>query len=145
MIRLYLFSMECHVYWLLKSSSFELFANGKYAFLSQKVDGRVIYTDYWKGIVLKLLVMGNTVFFDQNNWWKGDIYLVFLSFRWCVRTWEIWFFVQWRLNFSQLCEHKFSNIFTVHYILHALAAFNLKQLHAIFWFATISLQLWWIT
>ena len=52
------------IYWLLKSSCFNLFGNGKYGlFLSQKVDGKMIFIDYWKGLVLKFSVMGNTVFF----------------------------------------------------------------------------------
>ena len=33
-------------------------------------------------------------FFQQKSWCKDDIYLVFLSFRWYSRTWEIRFFVQ---------------------------------------------------
>ena len=42
------------IYWLLKSSCFNLFGNGKYGlFLSQKVDGNMIFTDYWKVLVLK--------------------------------------------------------------------------------------------
>ena len=32
-------------------------------------------------------------FFQSRSWWKDDIYLVFLSFPWYSRTWEIWFFV----------------------------------------------------
>ena len=52
------------IYWLLRSSCFELFGNGKYG-----------------------------LFFSQS-WWKDDIYLVFLRFPWYSRTWEIWFFAQ---------------------------------------------------
>ena len=52
------------IYWLLKSSCFNLFGNGKYGlFLSQKVDGNMIFTDYWKVLVLNFSVIGNTVFF----------------------------------------------------------------------------------
>ena len=38
-----------YIYWLLKSSCFELFENGKYGlFLSQKVDGKMIFTwSFW--------------------------------------------------------------------------------------------------
>ena len=82
--------------WLLKSSCFELFEDGKYGlFLSQKVDGKMIFTDYCKVFVFNFSVMGNTVFFQEKSWWKDDICLVFLSFPWYSRTWEIWFFVQW--------------------------------------------------
>ena len=56
------------IYWLLKSSCFNLFGNGKYGlFLSQKVDGNMIFTDYWKVLVLNFLVMGNTVFFSAKK------------------------------------------------------------------------------
>ena len=56
------------IYWLLKSSCFNLFGNGKYGlFLSQKVDGNMIFTDYWKVIVLNFSVMGNTVFFSAKK------------------------------------------------------------------------------
>ena len=30
-------------------------------------------------------------FFQLKCWWKDDIYLVFLSFPWYSRAWEIWF------------------------------------------------------
>ena len=125
-------------------------------FLSQKVDGNMIFTDYWKVLVLTFSEMGNTVFswakklteiwyllitgkflfwtfrwleirsffwvkklmekwyllvtekflfwtfrwweirsfFQPKSWWKDDIYLVFFSFPWYFRTWEIWFFAQ---------------------------------------------------
>ena len=56
------------IYWLLKSSCFNLFGNGKYGlFLSQKVDGNMIFTDYWKVLVLNFSVMGNTVFFSAKK------------------------------------------------------------------------------
>ena len=35
-------------------------------------------------------------FFQPKSWWKDDIYVVFLSFLWYSRTWEIWFFTQWK-------------------------------------------------
>ena len=120
------------IYWLLKSSCFNLFGNGKYGlFLSQKVDGNMIFTDYWKVLVLNFSVMGNTVFFwvkklmerwyllvtekflfwtfrwweirsffQPKSWWKGVIYLVFLSFPWYSRTWKIWFLVQCSLVYN---------------------------------------------
>ena len=33
-------------------------------------------------------------FFQPISWWKDDIYLVFFTFPWYSRTWEIRFFVQ---------------------------------------------------
>ena len=52
------------IYGLLKGSCFYLFGNGKYdLFLSQKVDGNMMFTDYWKVLVLNFLGIGNTVFF----------------------------------------------------------------------------------
>ena len=87
------------IYWLLKSSCFNLFGNGKYGlFLSQEVDGKMIFTGYWEVLVLNFSVMGNTVFFQSKSWWKDDIYVVFLSFLWYSRTWEIWFFGQWYVD-----------------------------------------------
>ena len=51
------------IYLLLKSSCSELFEDGKYnLFLSQKVDGKIIFTDYWKVLVLNFSDMGKTVF-----------------------------------------------------------------------------------
>ena len=43
----FFFSMEYHVYRLLKITSFEIFGDGKYGlFSSQKVDGNMIFIDY---------------------------------------------------------------------------------------------------
>ena len=56
-----------YIYWLLKCSCIELFGDGKYGlFLSQKVDGKMIFTGYWKVLALSFSVMGNTVFFRQK-------------------------------------------------------------------------------
>ena len=44
-------------------------------FLSQKVDRNMIFTDYWKVLVLIFSGMGNTVFFlEPKSSWKDDIY-----------------------------------------------------------------------
>ena len=52
------------IYWLLKSSCFELFRGGKYGLsFSQKVDGKMIFNNYWKILVLNFLKVGNIVFF----------------------------------------------------------------------------------
>ena len=70
-----------NIYSLLKSSCFELFGDGKCGlFVSQQVDGKMIFTGYWQVLVLNFLVMGNTVFFQPKSWWKNDIYLVFWAF-----------------------------------------------------------------
>ena len=67
-------------------------------FLSQEVNGKMVFTGYWEVLVLNFSVMGNTVFFSAKSWWKYDIYMVFLSFLWSSRTWETWFFAQWYLD-----------------------------------------------
>ena len=52
------------IYWLLKSSCFGRFGNGKYAlFLRQKVNEKMIFTDYWNVLVLNFSGKENTVFF----------------------------------------------------------------------------------
>ena len=126
------------IYWLLESSCFELFGDGKYGlFSSQKVDRKMIFTDYWKVLVLNFSEMRNTVFFrakklmerwyllttgkflfwtfrwwkirsflQRKSWWKGEFYLVFLSFPWYSRIWEIWFFVQCQFLFNSLLSRK---------------------------------------
>ena len=79
-IRWYLFSMEYHVYWLLESSCFEILGDGKYElFSSQKVDENMIFTDYWKVLVLNFSEMENTVFFYIKSWLKNYIYWLLKS------------------------------------------------------------------
>ena len=41
--------------------------------LSQKVDGNMIFINYWKALVLNFWVMGNTVFYESRSWWKDNI------------------------------------------------------------------------
>ena len=48
-------------------------------FLSQKVDGNMIFTDYWKVLVLIFSGMGNTAFFEPKSWWKDVIYWLLKS------------------------------------------------------------------
>ena len=56
------------IYWLLKMSCFELSGGGKYGlFLSQEVDGKMIFTGYWEVLVLNLSVIGNTIFFSAKK------------------------------------------------------------------------------
>ena len=104
------------IYWLLKSSCFELFRDENCGY------GNKIFTDYWKVLVLSFSVTGNTVFFYPKSWYKGNIYLVFLSFSWYSRTWEVRFFVQWffYLNFLFLfvCVYFTVCIFMFHVPLH---------------------------
>ena len=73
-----------YIYWLLKSSCFELFRNGKYSlFWGKKLMERwylliteVLVLGYQKVPVLSFSLTGNTVFFYK----KGNFYVVFLSF-----------------------------------------------------------------
>ena len=59
---------------------FNLFRDGKHGLsLSQKVDGKMILTDYWKDLVLIFSGMGNTVFFEPKSWWRDDIYWLLRS------------------------------------------------------------------
>ena len=39
-------------------------------FLSEKVDGKMIFTDYWKVLVFYFPLMRNMVFFGSRSWWK---------------------------------------------------------------------------
>ena len=79
------------IYWLLKSCCFNLFGSGKYGLsLSQKNDGNMIFTNYWKVLVLNFTVMRNTVFFGVKKLMERLYLLVtekvlFWTFRW----WEI--------------------------------------------------------
>ena len=70
-------------------------------FLSQKVDGNMIFTDYWKVLVLNFSVMGNTVFFESRSWWKDDIY-------WLLRSscFELFGDGKYSLFFSQKVDGK---------------------------------------
>ena len=80
---------EYDIYWLLKSSYRELFRNGKYGLvMSQNVDGKMIFTDYWKVLVLNFSVMRNMVFSEPSSWWKSR--LVFSRFfDICGNLWNV--------------------------------------------------------
>ena len=68
-------------YLLLKSSCFELFRDGKYGlFFSQKVDGKIMFSDYWNVLLLNFSEMGNTAFFETKSWWKNHIYWLLKSY-----------------------------------------------------------------
>ena len=112
--------MECHGYWLLKSSCFEIFGDGKCGifspkklmemwyllitekilfwtfwrwqirpFLSQRVNGKTIFSDYWKVHDLNFSEMGNTVFYGFSC--SDSIQFIrSFSYRWTflsVRNW----------------------------------------------------------
>ena len=97
--------LECHVYWLLKSSFLEVFGDGKYGifrakklmerwylqiteqflfwtfqrwkirgYFSPKVDGKILFADYWKVLVLNFSEMEIQYFVDPKSLWKDDIY-----------------------------------------------------------------------
>ena len=70
-------------------------------FLSQKVDGKMLFTDYWKVIVLNFSVIGKTIFFESRSWWKDDIY-------WLMRSscFELYGDGKYGLSFSQKVDEK---------------------------------------
>ena len=65
------------------------------AFFQAKVDGNMIFTDYWKVLVLTFSVMGNTVFFWVKKLME-KLYLLVTEtfFFWTFRWWEIRSFFQ---------------------------------------------------
>ena len=90
------------IYWLLKSSYFELFRDGKYVpCLTQKVDGKVVFTDHWKVLVLRFLEMRNTLTFERKSWWKDDIYWLLKSS--CVEVFGDW---KYRLFWAKMLLEK---------------------------------------
>ena len=54
-------------------------------FLSQKVDGNMIFTDYWKVLVLNFSGMGNTVFFSakklMERWYLRGLFELSMIFQ----------------------------------------------------------------
>ena len=63
------------IYWSLKSSCFGLFRNEKYGlFLRQKVNEKMIFTDYWNVLVLNFSGRKIRSFFEAKSWSKDDIY-----------------------------------------------------------------------
>ena len=73
--------MEHHVYWLLKSSCFELSRMGNTVFFEPKSWWKMIFTDYWEVLVLKCSETGNTVLLWAKKLMKGTIF-----------TWSFWAF-----------------------------------------------------
>ena len=76
---------------LIKSSFFELFGDGKYVpCLSEKGDGKMIFTDYWKVLILNFLGMGNTLIFWAKKLMERWYLLVTEKFLfWTFQRWEI--------------------------------------------------------
>ena len=70
-------------------------------FLSQKVDGKMLFTDYWKVLVLNFSVIGKMVFFESRSWWKDDIYWLMKSF-----CFEFYGDGKYGLFFSQKVDEK---------------------------------------
>ena len=99
--------MEYHVYWLLKSSCFEIFGDGKYGlFSSQKVDGKMVFTKYWKVLVLNFTEMGNTSLFWAKKLMERWYLLITEKFFFSTfRLWEIRFF-----QAKKLMERRYSLI-----------------------------------
>ena len=84
------------IYWLLKSSCFELFRDVKYGlFLSQKVDGKMIFTDYRTVLVLNS-VMGNTVFSSVKKLMERWYLLALFELSMIFQDLGNMLFVQWR-------------------------------------------------
>ena len=76
--------------------------------MSQKVDWKMISTDYWKVPVLNFSVIGNTVFFSVNKLTKRWYLLVtdkllFLTFWW----WEIQSFFSQKFDWKRIYAWSF--------------------------------------
>ena len=83
------------IYWLRKGSCFELFGGEKYGLFGvKKLMEKIIFAGFREVLVLNFSVWEIRSFFQRKSWWKDYIYLVFLSFPWYSRTWEIRFFMQ---------------------------------------------------
>ena len=99
------FTMEYHVYWVRKSSCFELFEDWKHGlFLIQEIDCKMkfssvrntMFTDYRKVLVLNFSEMENTVFI----WFKK------LMERSCLLGICICFFMNFAKFFRTLFFHR---------------------------------------
>ena len=59
-------------------------------FCSQKVDEKIVFTDYSKVLVSNFSVMENMVFFEPRGWWKRWYLLIIENFLlWTFLWWEI--------------------------------------------------------
>ena len=68
----YLLITEKFLFWSFREWEIRLF-------LSQKVAGKMIFTDYWKVLVLTFSRMGNTSFFWGKKLMENDIYWLLRS------------------------------------------------------------------
>ena len=83
------------IYWLLKSSCFELFGDrNRVFFWVKKLIKRWYLLVTEKFLFWTLRWWEIRSFFQPKSWWKDDICLVFLSFPWYSRTRETLFFPQ---------------------------------------------------
>ena len=68
-------------------------------FSSQKVAGKMIFTDYWKVFILTFSGMGNTVFFWVKKLMESWYLLIIEKFLfWSFREWEIQSFLSQKVN-----------------------------------------------
>ena len=94
--------MEYHVYWLLKSSCFEFFWDGKYGLVLAKklmerwyllIAEKLLFWTFWEWELWS--------FFEPASWWKDYIY-------WLLKSSCFEFFGDWKygLFFSQKSDGK---------------------------------------
>ena len=106
------------IYWLLKSSCFLLSVDEKHGlFLGQEVDGKDIFTDYKKVLVLNFPIMRNMVFFwvkklmekiiftNYRKLFRGGKYGLFSAKKWMERWYLLvtekllfWTFPWWEMR-----------------------------------------------
>ena len=68
-------------------------------FLSQKVDGKMLFTDYWKVLVLNFSVIGKLVFFWVKKLMERWYLLTNEKFLfWILRRWEIRSFLSQKVD-----------------------------------------------
>ena len=102
------FELKCcskdYICWLLESPCFELFRGAKYGlFWSQKVDGKMIFTDYWKVLVLNFSEMGNTIFFWAKKLMERWYLLITEKFLfWTFRRWKMRSFLSKKVDVKMI-------------------------------------------
>ena len=107
-IRWYFLCTEYHAYWLLKSSCFELCGEKNYGlFWAKKLMERWYLLITGKFLFWTFRRWETQPFVERKSWFIDVIYLVFLSFLWYSRAWEIWFFVQYVMNSSESFKSRF--------------------------------------
>ena len=109
-----------YIYWLLESPCFELFRGEKTIFfLRQKVDEKMIFTDYWKVFLLNFSEMGNRVFFWaktlMERWYLLGLYELSMVFQ---DLGNMVFRAVFRTSDNFLYEHLylFHNMVNVYYL-----------------------------